>query len=100
MRNFPLRRRRIPPASLEPPHRNDGLRELEVHVNWSARRNGRRLGRSEVGALLAAATRCGPTGVMLHHALVDREGRTDLEQLLALLSVHDNARCVPLRSLV
>jgi len=77
----------------------DGLRELELHVDWSARRKGRCLGRSEVGALLAAASRCGPTGVMLHHALVGREGLAELEQFLALLSAHDNACCVPLRSL-
>ena len=77
----------------------DGLRELEVHVDWSARRKGRRLGRSKVGRMLAAASRRGPTGVMLHHALVGREGLGDLERLLELLAAHDNARCVPLCSL-
>jgi hypothetical protein len=78
----------------------DGLHELEVHVDWSRQRDGRRIGRPELGRSLAAACRRGPTGVMLHHALVGREERQDLERLLALLAAHDNARCVPLGSLV
>ena len=78
----------------------EGLRELEVHVDWSARRKGRHIGRPEVGLLLAAAARSGPTGVMLHHALVGRQEREDLERFLALLNTHENARCVPLSSLV
>ena len=78
----------------------EGLRELEVHVDWSARRKGHRIGRSEVGLLLAAACRRGPTGVMLHHALLGREEREDVERLLALLAARENARCVPLSSLV
>ena len=53
----------------------DGLQELDVHVDWSARRKGQRVGRVQVGALLAAACRRGPTGVMLHHALLGREER-------------------------
>ena len=75
-----------------------GLQELEVRVDWSARRTGQR--RSEVGRLLAAACRRGPTGVMLHHALLGREERGDVERLLSLLAGHENARCVPLRSFV
>jgi hypothetical protein len=51
-------------------------------------------------ALLAAAGRRGPAGVMVHHALLDREEREDIERLLALLAAHENARCVPLGSLV
>jgi hypothetical protein len=77
-----------------------GLCELEVQVDWSARRKGQRIGRREVGRLLAAACRSRPTGVMLHHALVGREERADVERLLALLEAHENARCVPLSSLV
>jgi hypothetical protein len=76
-----------------------GLRELEVHVDWSARRNGQRIGRAEVGGLLAAACRRGPTGVMLHHALLGRREREDVEELLVLITAHENACCVPLSSL-
>jgi predicted deacetylase len=77
----------------------EGLRELEVHVDWSARRNGRRIGRAEVGERLASACRRGATGVMLHHALLGPEERADVAQLLALLTAHENARCIPLSSL-
>ena len=48
----------------------EGLRELEVHVDWSVRRKGQRIARPELGRLLAAACRHGPTGFMLHHALL------------------------------
>ncbi len=78
----------------------DGLEELQVHVDWSARRKGQPLARSDVGLLLAAACRRGPTGVMLHHAVLDRHARNDIERLLELLSEHASARCVPLGSLV
>ena len=37
---------------------------------------------------------------MLHHALLGREEREDVERLLALLAAHENAHCVPLSSLV
>lgn len=77
-----------------------GLQEHAVHVDWSARRRGQRVGRSEAALQLAAACRRGPTGVMLHHALMGREQRRDVERLLGLLVVHENARCVPLGSLV
>jgi len=78
----------------------EGLQELEVHVDWSARRKGHRVREAEVGRQLAAACRRGPTGVMLHHALLGRSERADVERLLALLTGHENARCTPLSSLV
>jgi hypothetical protein len=37
---------------------------------------------------------------MLHHALLDRGERRDVEQLLGLLAAHENATCVPLGALV
>jgi hypothetical protein len=76
------------------------LQELEVHVDWFARRKGQRVGRAVVGRLLAAACRRGLTGVMLHHALIGREERGDVERLVSLLAAHENARCVPLSSFV
>jgi UDP-glucuronate 4-epimerase len=76
------------------------LQELAVNVDWSARSRGQRIGRSEAARRLAAACRRGPTGVMLHHALMGREERSDVERLLELLAAHENARCVPLGSLV
>jgi peptidoglycan/xylan/chitin deacetylase (PgdA/CDA1 family) len=78
----------------------EGLQELEVQVDWSARRKGMPVGRQEVGRRLGDACRRGPTGVMLHHALLGREKRADIERLLALLAGHENARCTPMSSLV
>jgi peptidoglycan/xylan/chitin deacetylase (PgdA/CDA1 family) len=70
----------------------EGLRELQVHVDWCARRKG------ELPA--AAAREHGAVGVMLHHALIDADERRQLERLLALLASHGNARCVLLSSLL
>jgi Uncharacterized protein conserved in bacteria (DUF2334) len=78
----------------------EGLGELHVHVDWSARRKGRPLDRVEIGLLLAAACRERATGVMLHHALLGRDERADVARLLDLLAGHENARCVALGSFV
>jgi hypothetical protein len=70
----------------------EGLQELEVHVDCC---------RPEVGEQLAAAARERATvGVMLHHELVGADEREAVGRLLALLASHENARCVPLGSLV
>jgi hypothetical protein len=37
---------------------------------------------------------------MVHHALLGRQERAEVGRLLALLAAHENARCVPLSSLV
>jgi Polysaccharide deacetylase len=78
----------------------EGLRELEVQVDWSARRKGRRPSKAEAGRRLADACQRGPTGVMLHHALLGRDERGEVERLLALLAGHENARCTTMSSLV
>ena len=76
-----------------------GLQELAVDIDWSPRRNGRRITRGAIGDQLAAAARKGSsTGVMFHHALLGPREREDVERLLALLASHGNARCVPLSS--
>jgi hypothetical protein len=75
----------------------DGLQELEVHLDWTARR---RHSRAEVGNRLAAAAQDGEkAGVMLHHADIGLDEREDVEGLLTLLRTHDNVRCVTLASL-
>ena len=78
----------------------NGLGELHVHVDWSARRKGRLLDRAEIGLLLAAACREGTTGVMFHHALLGGDDLADVARLLELLAGHENASCEPLGSLV
>jgi peptidoglycan/xylan/chitin deacetylase (PgdA/CDA1 family) len=65
----------------------DELPELQVHVDWSSR--------TELGRVLAAS-REGPTGVMLHHALLDAPERADVAALIGLLASHEHARCVAL----
>jgi hypothetical protein len=73
-----------------------GLRELAVHVDWSSRRLS---SREEVARQLAVSVReRASTGVMLHHALMGSRERDNLGDLLALLTSHANARCVPLAS--
>jgi hypothetical protein len=63
----------------------EGLQEVRVDVDWA---------RPLAAESLAA--RCGqePTGIMLHHALLDADERRGLERLVGLLASHDNARCV------
>jgi peptidoglycan/xylan/chitin deacetylase (PgdA/CDA1 family) len=66
-------------SSAEPFHL-EGVRELPVSVDWV------RLDRAELGCRLAAAVRRGkPTGVMLHHAVMDGEDREGVARLLALV---------------
>ena len=72
----------------------EGLQELEVHIDWQ------RTGRQDIGRLLETASRRGPTGIMLHHALLGRHELDDVARLLALLAAHENARCVGLSRLV
>lgn len=79
--------------STAPPLGLDGLEELQMHVDWARPDARRRL----VEALRAAP---GPVGVMLHHELIGPAERAGVERLLALLAEHENARCVPLSSLV
>jgi hypothetical protein len=75
-----------------PPFDLDGLQELTLHVDWA---------RPDASLRLAAAARGpGPVGVMLHHELIGPAERDGLERLLVLLAEHENARCVPLGTLV
>jgi peptidoglycan/xylan/chitin deacetylase (PgdA/CDA1 family) len=81
-----------------PPH---GLVELPVSIDWFARRKGVRLTRDELGdALAEAAALQGPVGVMLHHAIMDKDERDRLGELLALLTSHSQVQCALMRNLV
>ena len=78
-----------------------GLVELPVSIDWFARRRSVRLTRAELGdALVAAAARQRPVGVMLHHAIMDEEERNGLAELLKLLAEHSQAHCTLMRRLV
>ncbi len=68
------------------PFRCDGVGELPVSVDWLRQRRGVRVTRAELGTALAAAAQAdGPSGVMLHHAVMDRDDREGVADLLALL---------------
>jgi peptidoglycan/xylan/chitin deacetylase (PgdA/CDA1 family) len=85
--------------STAPPLAIDGLAELPVAVDWSAGR--RDLGLDDLGARLGAAARKSrPVGVMLHHAELRRQDSSALEELLATVTSHPNARCRTMTSLL
>ena len=75
-----------------------GLIELPVSVDWSyARRDGRRLSFTELGALAAQRTMLAePVGINLHHAVMDRGELELLDDLCSVLAGHGAARCRPL----
>jgi peptidoglycan/xylan/chitin deacetylase (PgdA/CDA1 family) len=77
-----------------------GLCELPVHVDWLARRKGQRLSRVQVGELLAARRGTAPTGVMLHHAVMDATDREAARELLELLASHGRARCLSMMQIL
>jgi hypothetical protein len=82
------------------PLRVEAVQELPVSVDWVRRRAGLRASRRELGAALAQAVRAGePTGVMLHHAVMDEADRGAIAELLAVLASSANVRVGPMREL-
>lgn len=70
-----------------------GLRELPVRVDWFAHHKRVRLNRREFGRLLAEAARGrAPVGIMFHHAIMDRDERIAVAQMLDVLNDHEQAR--------
>jgi len=70
-----------------------GLAEVPVTVDWSGRRKGVPLtaaDRADVIARRIAAA--GPVGVMLHHAVLDADGRREVRALLDLVAAAPMAR--------
>jgi hypothetical protein len=77
----------------------DGVCELPVSVDW-LQRGGVRLTRPELGTALATAARSGkPTGVMLHHAVMDADDRRGVAQLLAMLTTMPSVRLATISEL-
>jgi hypothetical protein len=73
--------------SREQPLHVDGVSELPISVDWV-----RPATRTELGEALAAAARDDrPAGVMLHHAVMDREQRRGVAELLELLGSSSTA---------
>lgn len=68
--------------------------ELPVAVDWD-KALGMADGVAALGRAVADAVGGGcPTGIMLHHAVMDAESRDALGALLDLLAGHENARCL------
>ncbi len=79
----------------------DGLRELPVQVDWFAKRKGVPLGREAVGEQLAArAGEPAPVGVMLHHAEMDTEDMTAMDELLDTICAHERTRCLSMAAVL
>jgi chorismate-pyruvate lyase len=69
------------------------VRELPVRVDWFAHHKRVRLSRLELGHLLAEAARGRePVGIMFHHAIMDRDERIAVAQMLDVLNDHEQAR--------
>jgi hypothetical protein len=78
-----------------------GLRELAVQVDLLAKRRGERLGPAAIGEQLAERAReRQPLGVMLHHGEMGAADVRALDELLALVAVHERARCRPMTALL
>jgi peptidoglycan/xylan/chitin deacetylase (PgdA/CDA1 family) len=70
-----------------------GLVETPISVDWFARRKKVPVDRAGRATLIADAVRSGePVGVMLHHEVMSANDLAELDQLLALVSVHPHAR--------
>ncbi len=77
-----------------------GLTELFITHDWFAHRKGVRLTREEWGRKLATEIRVGTrTGIMLHHAVTDRNELRDIADLAALLASHPWAQCETMNSI-
>lgn len=74
------------------------LAELPITIDWFAptkKSPGTRVSPRELGARIASSLRsAGPTGIMLHHELMDEGERRGAGELLSLLARSAGARCV------
>lgn len=71
----------------------EAVHELPVAIDWVRQRGGVRISRLELGAHLAVTVRRGePTGVMLHHAVMDEGDRAAVAALLGVLAASPNVR--------
>ena len=80
-----------PPASV------DGVREVPVTLDWFARKKGVRLDPAALAAMIAGQVSAGgPIGIMLHHAVMEPDDFTRLDQLLSLLATHPRVQSLPM----
>lgn len=73
------------------------LAQVPVQVDWFGQRKGVRWTREQLGQLIADRLLADdPVGVMLHHAVTDRDELARVEELVSLFSSHPGARPVRL----
>ncbi|HEY6802132.1 MAG TPA: DUF2334 domain-containing protein [Pyrinomonadaceae bacterium] len=78
------------------PLRVPGLFELPISIDWFAKNKGERVTFAELGTRIvvgAQASSPAPVGIMLHHELLKESDFNELNDLLSLLSAHQNATC-------
>jgi len=76
------------------PLETSGLVELPVAVDWQKRMAEAADGSLLGPAIVQAAAKGSPVGIMLHHAVMPDDGRAALAALLDLLARHEKARCL------
>ena len=83
------------------PLKTGPLIELSVGIDWFKKKAGVRLEYNEIGSQIGAAIwKNNPLGLMLHHAEMDRNERSMLKELLALLHSQSNVKCEPMSTLI
>ena len=94
--NFQLLSRDISAAKLE----SSSIKQIPVHIDWSKLIKAPGEALPELGEKIANHMKHNKlTGIMLHHADMDREQLRPLTELLAVFAEHDNAGVKRLRDL-
>lgn len=70
------------------------ITQLPVNIDWERARREERLAEAFCGAI---ETNGGPIGIMLHHAVMDHDGRSELAAVLSLLHGNPHVRILPMR---
>jgi len=80
----------------------DGLGDCSIRLDWFAKSKRRRLERHVCAAVFAhhLTTAAGPVGIMLHHAVMDRDELDACEQVVQTLTAHPRVRVVPMKAVV
>jgi hypothetical protein len=75
----------------------DGPVDCSIRLDWFAKSKRGRLDRHEWASVFAdhLSTNAGPTGIMLHHAVMDRDELDACEQVVQTLAAHPTVRVVP-----
>ena len=70
------------------------ITQLPVNIDWERARREERLAEAFCEAIESSG---GPIGIMLHHAVMDQDGRSELASILSLLHENPHVRVLPMR---